>query len=160
MRAALFPLVVLFLAGMAAAQDTAPPSGAFQAVFEPTPWRGPLYPGRALDRRASGLVHLCCSAQPDRRLNCRVALQEPRWSSFSEAALRYANGLLLTPDSFSDLQARPAHEFPVSIRYDIAPISSEQDQRAQQLRDQAHDLCGPGTGPAPDYIAITARIRP
>lgn len=164
-------VVAACVGGAALAQDVPPPiaEGAVAApdgqsapVFTPQ-WedRGRrlarMYPTNALERGVAGIVHLCCTARTDRRLNCRVAIEWPEDHSFGSTALRYASGLRLTEASYAELQTQQTQTIQFPFRWHVEPPPAELDGIVRSVRAQATDVCGPGTGEPPDYIAISAR---
>lgn len=162
MRALLLMTAAFVIAGVAAAQDTtmqpAAPVAA-QAPFEPKFERYPalrrLYPQRAPEEGVAGLVNLCCSAEVDRSIDCRVALEWPANYGFGEAARRYADDFRLTEASAAEFTARNVNAFPIAVRYQVGEASPSLDQLAAQVSERARDQCGVGTGSA-EYIVVTA----
>ena len=116
-----------------------------------------MYPTRALERGMAGIVHLCCTARADRRLDCNVAIEWPENQSFGSTALRYANGLRLTESSYAELLTQQNQTIHFPFRWHTEPAPEELDGIARQVRAQAVDICGPGTGEPPEYIVISAR---
>lgn len=160
MRALLLLCAVVCISGVAIAQDTASTStsAAFDPDFEPLSsgqaWNR-LYPIRATERGVSGFAFLCCGANSDRSLACRVAYETPEDYGFGDAALYLASRRRLTVDGYAALQARPVQQFAIPVRYHTVPAPASFEALSQQARDNATDLCGAGTGPAPDYITVT-----
>lgn len=161
MRLAAVALIVLCIAGAALAQQTqpseAPPSAApFVAQWESQNRLSPrpAYPERALERGVAGLVHLCCSVQTDGSLACQPLVEWPDDYGFGAAAQSFAQAQRITPDSVAEMRARQIERLHVAMRYQVGTTPARLDRIADQLRDATTNLCGPNSGPAPDYIRI------
>jgi|GEM_PF-2999869 len=171
MRLIAAAIIGLCIAGAALAQeaiDQAPPPNDAEAAERFFPTWEPLeegsvrrvYPDRALQRGMAGITHLCCTPQPDRTLACDVAIEWPENYGFGRSARRFIEPRILTTESFTALQARSDARVHVAFRYELLPTPPRLDQVADQIRAQADNLCGPASGPAPDYIRITGqRLR-
>ena len=161
MRALLLVCAVACVAGIAAAQSTTTPTpfalGPFSATVEPVQNGVHVYPKHAIDEDVGGVAFLCCTARADRSLDCRVANESPSRFGFGDAAMHFASAAHLTADSYAALLARPVQLFALAMRFQIANATVNTDAMAQQARTSATDLCGPGTGPAPDYIPVTGQ---
>jgi len=154
-------IVGLCVVTAALAQEEPPApteSPAFSLRLEPT--TRPLqraYPERALARGVAGVVHLCCTAGADRRISCEVGVEWPNNRSFGDAGLALMNGRTLTEESFAQLQNVPGATFRVPIRWQTVPAPPELDGVIQRIDSETENLCGPGTGRAPEYIVIEGR---
>lgn len=166
MRAIVLTCAALLIAGVAAAQGTSVAPAAAPSAFEPQfderpdPLRARMYPERALERSVQGLAFACCTAQADRTLRCRPASERPDRSGFAASTSSFMRGARLTEASAAALQARSQTEFAIGMLYQINGSSPQLDAVAAQVRARATDVCGVGTGPAPEFIVVTAsRVR-
>jgi hypothetical protein len=171
MRTLLLLCAVASFAGLAAAQTaTTPATGTstntaaavsstaapFYPNLEPTHDAAGGFPPNAIEEGKSGVAFLCCSAKPDRSLDCHIGSETPQHFGFGDAAMRFAHGAHLTTEAYTFLEGRPVQQFALSMHYRFMPVSDTEQQTADAALTAATDLCGAGTGPAPNYITISA----
>lgn len=152
-------IVGVCVVGASFAQTEAPTASRPQ-FFDLEPSERPRersYPQRALERGVAGVVHLCCRANAVRDVSCEVAVEWPSNYAFGESALSLMRGRRLTEQAAENLQDVPGATFRVPIRWQTVPVPSELDGVVARIDNETVDLCGPGTGAAPDYIVIEAR---
>ena len=153
-------LVVGFcVVGASFAQSEAPTASRPQ-FFDLEPLERPRernYPQRALERGVAGVVHLCCRANAARDVSCEVAVEWTNNFRFVESELSLMHGRRLTEQAAQNLQDVPGATFRVPIRWQTMPTPPELDGVVARIDSETIDLCGPGTGAAPDYIVIEAR---
>jgi hypothetical protein len=162
--AVLFAVFCIAGAAWAKAQTEAEPASSAPSVeslftpsFEASTRPTPYYPVGALERGQEGFAHMCCAARPDRTLDCTVALQEPRNPAFAAGAENFAASHRLTPESYAALMRRPDPSFQLALRWHILPVDDRFERLAADVRERAANLCGPQSGPAPDYVVISAQ---
>lgn len=136
---------------------TAPPRSAGSSAAD----FGRYFPPRAIEHNVSGFAYLCCTADQNHALSCRVALEQPLGYGFGDAATRIARSFRLPGDRINSPQASSTQMLSVPMEFHALPLPSDFNATRQRVRDQAHDICGPGTdAQADDGIIITAqRIR-
>lgn len=150
-RAALAVLVVGgCIAGAALAQTTV---AAFEPRYESAQLPRHVYPEWAIDRNISGFSDICCTARPDRSLDCRVAREWPENARFGRASVRLSNSRRLTQASYDELRARQNQTFQISTIWVMAPISQEAADEVAAARGNVPNMCSPGSrAPAPGYV--------
>src|SRR5262249_4385548 len=117
-------------------------------------------PPRALEQNVSGMAYLCCTTDSGHDLSCHVALEQPRNYGFGDSALRTSRDFRIADDKLNQAQASPTHVLPVAIEYDALPLRAAFAETRRQTREQAHDICGPGTDSLLEEITVTGqRIR-
>lgn len=161
MRAALFACAALLAAGVAFAQElrqTAVPQ-AFQPNWQNFRVSHVQYPAEALRHGMAGLAILCCDARENRTADCQVGFEWPADQHFGAATRTAFQGLRLTPDSYAELQARPSQHFAVPFAWQLDPAPPEMEGVAARARADSTDVCGPGTGPLPEFAFVTAQVR-
>lgn len=155
MRALLLLSATLFVAGVAAAQDTNV-TPAFQVETHLPPRNGaPIYPQQAMVDGQSGLAQICCSVNDDRVFECEVGAELPEGSGFGESAVRLAGRIRLSEASAAEIRSRATPRVPLAYRFQLEPVPPTLDQAAEEARLRARDLCGAGTGVAAEYVTIT-----
>jgi hypothetical protein len=160
-HAALVAVLAITLLGAAVAQEDPLAGDAGSIAFDPEfePWQptGRTFPERAMDRSASGVVHLCCRAREDRTLDCSVGYETTERFRFGPASLDLLRNFRLTPASYAELQARQTQTMRIPIRWQTTPIPPNMDEVVQRIESATENLCGPGTSiDANSYIEISA----
>jgi hypothetical protein len=102
-RALALILIGACVAGAALAQESSGRPG-FSPTYESRP--GPEdfihnYPQPAYDQGITGAADLCCTARPDRTLDCRVGAEWPAGHGFGAASLAVAQRFRLTEESYA-----------------------------------------------------------
>lgn len=108
------------------------------------------YPSAARREGAPGVVALCCTIQPDRRLACDVAAEWPQERGFGAASLMVMREFRVFEESY--LQAQAAGDLSVP-RTLLWPLPGMSEPQMQQLREVSARLrqgvsC-PVTAPVP-----------
>ena len=146
MAAVMFSCVV----SVALAQD-APTDGRFSAQWDRRPNAGDFarrYPSEAVERGIPGLVHLCCSPSPNRRLDCRVGFEWPQDQGFGRATLGIASEFRMSPESYAEFQATSGAWIQLPIQWRVGLDGREMDIIAARIRDGTRGLCRPAAPPA------------
>ncbi len=155
-------LLAALIGGMSVsnAQDTQRIAATgFDPRVEPPRITRVQYPLGALRRGMSGLAILCCDARADRSMDCRIAFDWPSGQHFGDASRGFVQDLRLLPESYAELQARPSHRFAMPVLWSVDPRPSQLDELAVRARRDTTDVCGPNTGPTPEFFEVRAHME-
>lgn len=103
------------------------------------------YPQGALRRNTSGIAILCCDERDDRGLDCAVSSEWPADQGFGAASVRTAQAYRLTPQSHTDLVARPGVQVRLSVRWASAVPDEAQLAEMRRINGETLEICLPPT---------------
>ena len=145
--AGLLAIVTCVGAAMAQSRD-APVDDRFIAEWEELAGVTNSYPPDALYLGRSGFVELCCTANSDRTVACRVGFETPEGNGFGEFALRLSRRMRMTPESYAAFQADPSNWLQLSLHWTTGGAR----RMKERVRVQTANLCrlsDAASGPAP-----------
>jgi hypothetical protein len=109
--------VLLLASAIARAQDDGSPM-MFTPAWETQPSAAEIirhFPSHALQQNISGIAILCCDANADRSVACRVSSEFPAGQGFGDASVQASHGYRLTQQSHDDLVGRPGTQVRLSM---------------------------------------------
>jgi hypothetical protein len=140
-----FLALVACVIGTAFAQDT-PSSHRFTPEWSQVPtsydcWGN--YPRSARGNSVTAIVHMCCTPRPDRRLDCRIAFEQPENRRFGERTLRIARRFRLSEESYAEYRADPNAWLQVPVLWEPILPAVNRDEYIAAVNERTRGLCAP-----------------
>lgn len=155
-------------AALAQVQDATPTAsvGGAGEAFEPQWEERPSardfarhMPDEAVSQRTPGVVHLCCTPNDDRRLDCRVAFEWPREHGFGAGVLRASRGFRLTLESQAAFRADPDAWLQIPVVFRSSRSTPALEDALARIREGTQGLCAPtGANPGPPQEPILVTV--